>query len=251
MARLHGKRGIVYLGIMAGADASPIAFLTNWNIDFTPEYADTTTITDRQRISTVTTEVASGDFTGFFDDATAQSYKAARDGVPRNFYLYPSTDNPAQFFAAVVNIAEFDVSPAVGDAAAVKSSWTASGPVTTGPDTPAGSPHAGVAAVSAVAPDAAAAAAGASVSVPAGSATILAVVPGSFAADSGTSPHAGVAAVSALAPSPSTSGQQTVVLTDTALTSYTTAADCTSLDSLEVWGGNASGAGPGDRKSTR
>ena len=34
---------------------------------------------------------ASGDFSGFYDTVTAQTYTAATDGLPRNFYLYPST----------------------------------------------------------------------------------------------------------------------------------------------------------------
>ena len=129
MARLHGKKGMVYLGLTPGADASPVAFLSNWNINFVPEYADTTTIGSAQRTFTPTTETVSGDFAGFFDDKTVQMYKAARDGVPRNLYLYPSTDNAGTYFSAVVNIAEFDVAVAIDGAAAVKSSWTASGDV--------------------------------------------------------------------------------------------------------------------------
>ena len=36
---------------------------------------------------------ASGDFSGFWDDATAQTYSAAGDGLSRNMYLYPDIQN--------------------------------------------------------------------------------------------------------------------------------------------------------------
>lgn len=32
MARIHGRNGICYLGIAAGAEASPVAYLSDWSI---------------------------------------------------------------------------------------------------------------------------------------------------------------------------------------------------------------------------
>ena len=49
----------------------------------------------------------SGDFSGFWDDATSQTYKAATDGLSRNMYLYPNvTTNPLTYFFGTV-IADF------------------------------------------------------------------------------------------------------------------------------------------------
>jgi ribonuclease HII len=40
-----------------------------------------------------------GTFSGFYDDATAQTYTAAVDGVARKFYFYTDIVNdPAQYF---------------------------------------------------------------------------------------------------------------------------------------------------------
>ena len=41
---------------------------------------------------------ASGSYSGFYDDATAQMYTAGTDGVARKFYLYPSTGSTTQYF---------------------------------------------------------------------------------------------------------------------------------------------------------
>ena len=67
---------------------------------------------------------ASGQFAGFFDDATAQTYTAATDGLPRKFYLYPSTLTNSQYFFGTI-LADFSVDGGVGDAVKVSSSWSA------------------------------------------------------------------------------------------------------------------------------
>jgi hypothetical protein len=72
---------------------------------------------------------ADGDFTGFYDTATAQTYAAAQDGLSRNFYLYPSLvaaqgANPGQYFFGTI-LADFTVAGGVSSAVTMKSSWSA------------------------------------------------------------------------------------------------------------------------------
>jgi hypothetical protein len=72
---------------------------------------------------------ASGDFSGFFDTATAQTYISATDGQPRNFYLYPSSvgvqgSAPGQYFFGTI-LPDFAVAGGVSSSVSLKSSWNA------------------------------------------------------------------------------------------------------------------------------
>ena len=88
MARIHGRNGIVYMGIATSAAlATPVAFLSDWTISFTVDKQDVTAMGDTNKIYVAGLPDASGDFSGFYDDATAQTYTASVDGLPRNFYL--------------------------------------------------------------------------------------------------------------------------------------------------------------------
>ena len=72
---------------------------------------------------------ASGDFTGFYDTATTQTYVSATDGLPRNFYLYPSnlasqlTPVPQYFFGTI--LPDYAVTGGVTAAVSLKSTWNA------------------------------------------------------------------------------------------------------------------------------
>ena len=72
---------------------------------------------------------ASGDFTGFYDDATSQTFIAATDGLSRNFYLYPSTLTTTQYFFGTI-LPDFSTGGGVGSAVTVKSTWNAASAVT-------------------------------------------------------------------------------------------------------------------------
>lgn len=129
MARIHGRNGIVYLGIASSAAlATPVAYLSDWTISFTVDKQDVTAMGDTNKIYVAGLPDASGDFAGFYDDASAQTYTAATDGLPRNFYLYPSTSKVTQYFWGTV-LADFEVDGGVGNAVGIKSSWNASSPI--------------------------------------------------------------------------------------------------------------------------
>src|SRR5450631_3780273 len=94
----RARNGIVYIGVNNGDAASPAAYLSDWTINFTVAKVDVTAMGDSNLIWTAGLPDASGDFSGFYDTATTQTYLAAQDGLPRNFYLYPSTNQPGQYF---------------------------------------------------------------------------------------------------------------------------------------------------------
>lgn len=98
MARQHGRNARLYMGITSGGTAEPVAFLNQWSISFTTDNVEVTSFGDSNKVYVAGLPDASGSYSGFYDDATAQFYTAAQDGVARRFYLYPSTTSTAQYF---------------------------------------------------------------------------------------------------------------------------------------------------------
>lgn len=92
MARIHGRKGRLYAGVASGGTAEPIAFLSRWSLDSSVDFPDVTAFGDGSRTYLAGLPDASGSFTGFYDDASAQLYTASTDGVARKVYLYPTTD---------------------------------------------------------------------------------------------------------------------------------------------------------------
>lgn len=133
MSRIHGRNGIAYVSVdgQGGANpiASPMAFLSAWSINFTVAKVDVTSMGDQNLIWVAGLPDASGDFTGFYDTATAQTYVSATDGLPRNFYLYPSnlaaqlTPVPQYFFGTI--LPDYAITGGVTAAVSLKSTWNA------------------------------------------------------------------------------------------------------------------------------
>lgn len=129
MARIHGRRGRIYLGIASdAATAEPLPFFASWGINFATDKAEVTAFGDTNKVYAAGLPDASGEFSGFYDDATAQTYAAAVDGLPRKFYLYPSTSLSTQYFFGTV-LPDFNVNAAVGGAVEVSASWNAASQV--------------------------------------------------------------------------------------------------------------------------
>jgi len=122
--RIHGRSGIAYLGRNAGDAASPAAFLDSWEITVTREVFDVTAVTDSQVSYGAGITGVSGGFTGFYDTATAQSYAAAVDGLPRNLYLYPSLALPGTFFSGSV-LPDYGIRGGTSSACALAVTWAA------------------------------------------------------------------------------------------------------------------------------
>lgn len=123
--RIHGRNGVVYVGIASGAAASPVAYLNTWSINFSVDIPEVTALGDSNKIYVSGLPDASGDFGGFFDDTSQQLYTAARDGVARPFYLYPNAvQDPALYWFGSV-LPDFSVTGGVAAAVAIKSTWKA------------------------------------------------------------------------------------------------------------------------------
>lgn len=131
MARKHGRRGRLYVGLASDtAAAEPVAFLRDWTIDFSVDNVDVTAFGDTNKVYVAGLPDASGTFAGFYDDATVQLYTAATDGLPRRFYLYPdNTVNTAGPYWFGTALFDFSASGQVDGAVTVSGNWNAASAV--------------------------------------------------------------------------------------------------------------------------
>jgi hypothetical protein len=128
MARIHGRSGRVYMNLASGGTAEPIAFLKTWSLGAASDKSDVTAFGDPNHVYVGGLPDAQGDFDGYYDDATVQTYTAAVDGVARKFYLYPSTLTNTQYFYGTI-LPDFTVSGDVTGPVEISSSWNAAGPI--------------------------------------------------------------------------------------------------------------------------
>lgn len=124
MSRIHGRNGIVYIGVNNADQASPTMYLSDWTINFTVAKVDVTAMGDQNLIWTAGLPDSSGDFTGFYDTGSAQTYLAAQDGLPRNFYLYPTINQTTQYFFGQI-LPDYSLTGSVTAAVTLKSTWNA------------------------------------------------------------------------------------------------------------------------------
>lgn len=109
MARLAGRNGALYANITSGGTAEPIAYLNTWSLDQSTPKIKVTAFGDTSEIYVAGLPDAQGQYAGFYDNATAQLYTAATDGVARKFYLYPDRTNTAQYWFGTA-IFDFSIS---------------------------------------------------------------------------------------------------------------------------------------------
>lgn len=112
------------MDLTGAGSAEPVAFLTKWSISFATDKAEVTAFGDNNKIYVAGLPDASGDFEGWYDDATVQTYTAATDGLARKFYLYPTNSNTGQYFWGTI-LPDFTASGAVDGAIDIKASWNA------------------------------------------------------------------------------------------------------------------------------
>jgi hypothetical protein len=125
MAREHGARGRVYLGITSAGTAEAVAFQNGWTFNAVTDKQDVTSFGDTNKAYVVGLPDASGTFSGFFDDATQQAYTAASDGVARKFYLYPNiAQAPGTYWFGTV-FPDFSTAGGVSGAVTTSSNWVA------------------------------------------------------------------------------------------------------------------------------
>jgi hypothetical protein len=124
VGRIAGRNAAIYLGATTSAAASPVTFQNTWSMNFTSEKIDVTGFGESTKTYVAGIADAQGEFAGFYDDATPQTYTAAIDGLSRRFYLYPSSLTPTQYFFGTV-FADMSVNGAVAGAVEVSASWNA------------------------------------------------------------------------------------------------------------------------------
>lgn len=122
MSRIAGRNGRIYLDVPGGGAASPLPFQAKWSLSFSTDKYDVTALGDANKTYVAGLADASGDFSGFYDNATAQTYTGAVDGVARKFYLYPDTTLVTQYFFGTIFV-DMKIDADVQGAVAVSSSW--------------------------------------------------------------------------------------------------------------------------------
>jgi len=127
MARIAGRSGRLYAGITSAGTAEPIAFLNKWSLAFATDKFEVTAFGDTGKVYVSGLPDAQGTFAGFYDNATAQLYTAATDGVARKFYLYPDNSLTTQYWFGTA-ICDFNVDGDVGGAVSIAGSFAAATP---------------------------------------------------------------------------------------------------------------------------
>jgi hypothetical protein len=92
-----------------------LTFAASWALNFSSDRIDVTAFGDRGKVTVAGLAAQSGTMSGFYDDATAQTYTAAVDGLARKFYLYPNSLLATQYFFGSI-LADFSSDAAVAGA---------------------------------------------------------------------------------------------------------------------------------------
>jgi hypothetical protein len=129
VARIAGRNATIYMGIASSAAlASPVAYMAKFTINSASDKIEVTAFGDTSKVYVAGLPDASGAFSGFYDDASAQTYTASQDGQARKMYIYPSTLTATQYFFGTV-LVDFALDAGVSDAATVAANWSAATPV--------------------------------------------------------------------------------------------------------------------------
>ena len=124
MARIAGRSGRLYAAITSAGTAEPIAYLNNWSLNFSTDKIDVTAFGDTNKTYVSGLPDTQGDISGFSDNATAQLFTSATDGVARKWYLYPDSTSTSQYWFGT-GLFDFQVSAAVDGAVEISSSFAA------------------------------------------------------------------------------------------------------------------------------
>ena len=119
--RRHGRNAQIYLSLTTGGVATPIPFAASWSINQVADKDEVTAFGDANKTYVGGLPDTSGDFSGFLDAGTSQTYIAAADGLPRKMYLYwDATNDPRSYWYGLV-LPDFSADGSVGGAVTFKS----------------------------------------------------------------------------------------------------------------------------------
>lgn len=125
MARIHGRRGRVYVGLASDtATAEPVAFLNRWSLNSSSDRVDVTSFGDTTKVYVAGLPDAQGTFAGFYDTASAQLYTASSDGLARKTYLYPDTTATGTYWFGTAFF-DFSVEDGVDGAVTISGNFSA------------------------------------------------------------------------------------------------------------------------------
>lgn len=125
MGRFAGRNGRIYLDIAGGGSASPLPFIAKWSVKFATDRFEVTAMGDTNKVYVAGLPDASGDYSGWMDNATKQTYTGAVDGLARAQYIYPDLTNTPGLYMFGTALVDFNVDGDVGGAVALSSSWSA------------------------------------------------------------------------------------------------------------------------------
>ena len=124
MSRIAGRNAVIYFGTTNAAQASLLSFANKYSLNFGFTKIDVTAFGDRGQVNLAGLAAQSGDMSGWYDDATAQTFTAAVDGLARKLYIYPNSLTLTQYFFGSV-IADFNHDGTVEGAATFSASFNA------------------------------------------------------------------------------------------------------------------------------
>jgi hypothetical protein len=125
MARIHGRRGRLYVGLASDtATAEAVAFLRRWSMNFASDRPEVTSFGDTTKTYVAGLPDAQGQFEGWYDTATAQLYTAATDGLARKTYLYPDNSITATYWFGTAFF-DFSVETPVDGAVSISGGFAA------------------------------------------------------------------------------------------------------------------------------
>jgi hypothetical protein len=124
VARIAGRNAVIYIGATTSAQASLLSYQNSFSMSFESEKIDVTAFGDSNKSYVAGIADAMGEFSGFYDDATAQTLTAAIDGLSRKFYLYPSSNSTGTYFFGTVFV-DFSINAEVAGAVEVSAKWNA------------------------------------------------------------------------------------------------------------------------------
>ena len=128
VGRKAGRNAVIYMDPTGAAAASRLSYQATWSMNFTVDKYDVTSVDDANKVYVAGLPDASGQFAGFYDDTSVQTYTAATDGLPRKLYLYPDKLFATQYWFGTI-LPDFSIDSGVADAAKVSSSWSAASPI--------------------------------------------------------------------------------------------------------------------------
>jgi len=128
VGRKSGRNSVIYMDPTGAAAASRLAYQATWSMNFTVDKYDVTSIDDPNKVYVAGLPDASGQFAGFYDDTSAQTYTAATDGLARKLYLYPDKNLATQYWFGTI-LPDFSIDGGVADSIKVSASWSAASPI--------------------------------------------------------------------------------------------------------------------------